>query len=129
MVQMTLFDRLGGARAVSRIILAFYERVLESDRLQPFFAGADMRRIVDHQAKFIAFLMGGPASYTDEELEEIHSGLAVDPVSFHEMLTLLRETLERHGLEPSDIDALMAELERREANIVMGGGRPDSRVA
>jgi hemoglobin len=129
MAETTLFDRLGGFGAVSRIVLSFYDRVLMSERLEPFFAGVDMRRLVEHQAKFISSLMGGPTSYSDDELREVHGRLSIDRDSFQEMLALFRASLEQHGLPLSDIEAVMLELERRKPCIVTGGSRPDSRVA
>lgn len=47
-----LFHRLGGLTGVSRIVLALYDRVLASARLEPYFRGVDMRRLVEHQANF-----------------------------------------------------------------------------
>jgi len=58
-VSQTLFDKYGGFATVSRIVSAFYDEVLESEQLRPYFRGLDMRRLVDHQTKFIAALMGG----------------------------------------------------------------------
>lgn len=129
MMSESLFDRLGGLTAVSRIVLSFYDHVLESERLEPFFGAVDMRRIVDHQSKFIASLIGGPASYTDDELREIHAGLGIDSAAFREMMALFRQTLVEHDLEPADIEAIMTQLEGRERYIVGGGSTPGLRVA
>lgn len=129
MATETLFSRLGGLEGVSRIILAFYDRVLASAKLEPFFAGVDMRRLVDHQAKFISSIMGGPVSYTDEELQEVHARLGIDREAFQEMLAQFRTTLEQHQLTASDIEAVMAALEKREECIVASRSMPGSRVA
>jgi hemoglobin len=56
-------------------VLSFYDRVLTSATIAPFFADVDMRRLVDHQAKFISSVMGGPSSYSTAALREVHAHL------------------------------------------------------
>jgi len=62
--------------------------------MSPYFAGTDMRRPIDHQTRFIAFLRGGLASYSDEQLRKVRSHAAIDREAFEEMVDLLTETLE-----------------------------------
>ena len=59
-----MLERYGGLAFISRVVLSFYDRVLASVRLAPFFADVDMQRLVEHQAKFIGSVMGAaPHSY------------------------------------------------------------------
>lgn len=60
----TMFERLGGFAKVSRIVSAFYDSVLESPILAPYFNGIDMKKQIDHQTKFFSALMGGPTGST-----------------------------------------------------------------
>lgn len=64
----TLYDQLGGFKFVRKIVSDFYDRVLDDDDLSPFFENTDMATQIDHQTQFIAMLLGGPASYTNEQL-------------------------------------------------------------
>ena len=57
------FEKYGGFAKISRIVAAFYDKVLDSPRLSPFFEGTSMKRQIDHQTKFIASLMGGPVTW------------------------------------------------------------------
>jgi hemoglobin len=116
----TLFEKYGGFAKVSRIVSAFYEKVLESPLLSPYFENVDMRRLIDHQTKFIAQAMGGPASYSDRELERVHAGLHVTDAAFQEMHMLLRETLEDFGLDSEDIESVCAAILARKPYIVTG---------
>ena len=54
----TMFERYGGFASVSKIVSEFYDKVLDSPSLSPFFDGIPMKRLVDHQTKFIAQVMG-----------------------------------------------------------------------
>jgi hemoglobin len=106
----SIFDRYGGFAKVSRVVSAFYDRVLDSPVLGPYFAGIDMRRQIDHQTKFIASLMGGPASFTSEHLERVHARLDIDDRAFDELVDLLRETLEDFDFDESDIATVYGEV-------------------
>lgn len=116
----TMFERYGGFTAVSRIVSAFYDRVLESN-IAHYFDGTDMRHLVDHQTKFIATVMGGPTSYADEALRRLHAHLNVDQESFDEMVELLTETLEDFDVAPEDIAQVRAALTSRAKLIVTPG--------
>jgi len=88
----TLFEKYGGFAAVSKLVMSFYDRVLDSDVVGGYFDGVDVRRVIDHQTKFIASLLGGPASYTNESLKQIHQHLKIDRASFTEVSSLLRSS-------------------------------------
>ncbi len=119
----TVYERYGGFPAVHQIVSAFYDKVLESDRLHGFFAGSDMRSLIDHQTKFVAALMGGPAAYSDEVLRQVHERLDITHQDFVEVSVLLRETLEDFELEPQHIELVCDEFKRREACIVTADSR------
>ena len=114
----SIFERNGGFAKVSRVVMSFYDRVVDSPVMGPYFAGTDMKRLVDHQTKFIAFLMGGPASFTDEHLERVHRHLDIDRRAFDEMVSLLTETLEDFDFDSDDIALVEKELRRRAPLII-----------
>jgi len=117
-MEKSLFDRTGGFASVRKIVSTFYDKVLESPRLSPYFAAVDMPALVDHQTKFVAYLMGGPAAYTDEQIRRVHAGLDVRRADFAEMVDLLCEALEDHDLAASDIADIRQHLQAREHLIV-----------
>lgn len=117
----TLFDRCGGFTNVSKIVLAFYDKVLDSEILADYFEDIDIRRLIDHQTKFISSLMGGPASFSNEHLQTIHRHLGIDSESFEEMAHLLEETLEDFEMEARDVDHVLGEIRCRAGFIVSAG--------
>ncbi|CAN5708102.1 hypothetical protein BH23GEM9_BH23GEM9_17370 [soil metagenome] len=106
----TAFENLGGFARVRLLVSDFYEKVLESERLRPYFAEVDMRRLIDHQTKFFAAMMGGPASFTDEQMKRAHSRLGIGDDDFDEIAELFRETLEDHGVQEPELGRLHAQL-------------------
>ena len=109
----TVFDKLGGFSAVSNIVLDFYGQVLDSDIVGDFFENTDMGKQIDHQTKFISSLMGGPASYTNEQLSKVHSHLNILPEHFKEILVLLDQALEKNGVNVEDRQLIAKEMESR----------------
>lgn len=114
----TIFERVGGMRTVSRVISTFYDRVLDSPVLTHYFDGVDMRRLIDHQTKFVAAVMGGPASFTDEHLARVHAHLGIDEGSFEEAVLILRDAMEDHGMNETDIGEVVAQVRIRKPFIV-----------
>ncbi len=118
MAKGTIFERYGGFATAGKIVMAFYDRILDSDVTGPYFDDVEMPRLIDHQTKFVATVMGGPASYSDEMLEQLHRRLDVTGSAFDEMARLFRDTLEEFAMAREDIEALMKEINSRRDVIV-----------
>lgn len=121
----TLFEQYGGFSTVRRIVTDFYDRIIESKEISDYFDTVDMRSLVDHQTKFIAQVMGGPISYTDEALQRIHSRLDIQSAHFDEMALLLKETLQDHDIESSDVSVICNEIFSRKHYIVNSAAKQD----
>jgi hemoglobin len=114
----TVFDRIGGPSAVSRLVLDFYEHVLRCDRLAPHFAEVDMRRLIEHQAKFMSAVMGGPSSYSDQDLRDIHAHLSIDDADFEAMMEIFAAAVANHIPHPADGAALIEAVRQRRDAVV-----------
>jgi hemoglobin len=117
-MRQSIFERYGGFAKVSRVVSTFYDKILESPVTAAYFAHTDMRQLIDHQTRFIATLMGGPASYTDDHLERVHARHGITPAAFDEALLLLREALEDHDFAEDDIQAVLDVMRARRHVIV-----------
>ncbi len=109
----SMFERYGGFATISKVVMAFYDKAVDSDIIGPFFDDIDLKNLIDHQTKFIASVMGGPASYSNEALRRVHASHNIDREAFDEMAKLLRETLFEFDVQPADIDIIMGEIEAR----------------
>ena len=45
MVERTLYEKYGGFSQVSKIVLSFYDTLLDNDEIGPFFDDVDMSRM------------------------------------------------------------------------------------
>ena len=117
-MKATMFDRYGGFGTVHRVVLSFYDKMLDSDIVGPYFDDVDMPALIDHQTKFISQVMGGPASYTNEILEQVHRNIGVTQEAFDEMTALLQRTLEEFDFKSEDVRSVVADIKSRQPYIV-----------
>ncbi|WP_299640401.1 group 1 truncated hemoglobin [uncultured Ruegeria sp.] len=115
---LPLFDKYGGMRALHSVIVNFYDGVLDSDIVGPFFDDVDMAKLIDHQTKLFASILGGPAKYTDQRLASGHHHLTVTNVQFDEVIALLDKTLTEAGFAPDDLSKTLRAVEARRSLIV-----------
>lgn len=97
------FQKYGGFSVVSRVVMTFYEMVLDSDIVGHHFEDVDMARLMDHQTKFISSIMGGPVSISDDRLAQVHRRLNITQQEFDEIVHLLSEAMQQHGMEREDV--------------------------
>jgi hemoglobin len=114
----TIFERCGGFAAVSKVVMAFYEKVLDSDIAGPYFEDVDMKALIDHQTKFVAQVMGGPVEYNDEVLRNVHAKHKIDREAFDEVARLMKETLEDFDFDPADVKDVMRQITSRAVFII-----------
>lgn len=121
-----ILQRLGGTRGVARLTFRFYDLVLASDRLRPFFEGVDMQRLIEHQAAFIVSLLGGKPNWNDGELVIIHAHLEIGEAEVDEMVRLLAQAIAEEGHPESEADRVLQHFRRIRDRLVgtIGGGSP-----
>ena len=117
----SIFERYGGFATVRKIISEFYDRMLDSKNLAPYFASTDMARLIEHQTQFVTFIMGGPTDFKDEALRRAHVNLEISENDFDEMVEIMTETLEDAGLDATDVGVVAEQLTSRKA-LILGKG-------
>ncbi len=117
-MSQTIYEKYGGFKTISRIVMAFYEMALDSDQIGEYFTDIDLPRLIDHQTKFVSSLVGGPASFSDERIEAVHRHLNISHADFDEMAELFAEVLSGHGMSDADVKVAMAAIEEKRSIIV-----------
>lgn len=117
-MSQSIYEKYGGFKTISRIVITFYEMALDSDQIGDHFADVDMPRLIDHQTKFVSSLLGGPASFSDDRLEAVHRSLGISHADFDEMAVLMSDALAEHGMSPEDIQTTVSVIEGKRAIIV-----------
>jgi hemoglobin len=104
---MSLFEKYGGITTVQNLVRDFYQDVIVSPTLSPYFKNTDLEVLIGHQVDLFCFVMGGPCSFDLDRLRTAHMGLKINAELFAEAATLLQNTLEDHQVEADDIRQVM----------------------
>ncbi|MCI5164532.1 MAG: group 1 truncated hemoglobin [Candidatus Electrothrix sp. GM3_4] len=71
----SIYEQLGGEKAVNAAGDLFYKKVLADSRVNEFFKGVDMERQIRMQKAFLTFAFGGPNNYSGKNLRAGHAHL------------------------------------------------------
>ncbi len=114
----SLYDRLGGRDAIRVVVDDFYDRVLDDERLRPYFDDVSIDRLRSHQVQFLAAVTGGPVDYSREDLRAAHADMGIDEAEFEAVATHLDAALEDAGVARSDRRDVMETVQGLEGAIV-----------
>lgn len=115
---MSLYDEIGGARAIKVAVSVFYHRVLGDPELEPWFGGVDLDRLKGHQQAFLSAALGGPDLFTGRTMGAAHAGLAITVDAFDRVLEHLAYTLFDMGLSYAQVATAIDGLRPMREHIV-----------
>lgn len=110
MSELSLFERIGGQRALTAAVTLFYDKIMADDSVSRFFKGLDMDAQVKKQVAFMTMAFGGPHEYTGRDLRTAHADLVSDGLTdthFDAVAGHLLSTLQELNLDQSLIDEAM----------------------
>ncbi len=115
LMDIPLYDRLGGDKAMEVCVDLFYQKVLNDDLVSPFFKDIDMASQRLKQKSFLAMAFGGPYHYSDADLRAIHKPLIKKPglsdEHFNRILEIFKETLTELNVSANEQQSVMEILE------------------
>ena len=88
----TLFERIGGEKAIDAAVDLFYKKVMADNRINYFFKDINLIKQSQKLKAFLAYAFGGPNKYTGRPLREVHAHLV------------------KKGLNDSHFDAVLENL-------------------
>lgn len=97
----SLYEQIGGAETIDRLVHAFYPRVYANPELRPLFPdGVDEIRA--KQYLFLTQFTGGPALYTDKygfgNMRAIHEKFEITPARARAWLSCMTEAMDEIGM-------------------------------
>lgn len=117
----SLFEQIGGAKAMEAAVELFYRRVLMDERISSFFEGVDMERQAAKQQAFLTLVCGGPHSYTGLDMRKGHAHLVqrgLNDVHFDAVVEHLSGTLEELGVARPLIEQVLQAAESMRAAVL-----------
>ena len=100
----TLYEKIGGAETVDRLIVSFYQNVLSDPVLMPFFKNTSIEALTNMQKAFFSVALGGPVPETRISLLEAHRDRGIESKHITRFGERLLETLLEIGIEEQDAD-------------------------
>ncbi|MCH8967346.1 MAG: group 1 truncated hemoglobin [Planctomycetes bacterium] len=104
----TLFDKLGGSKAIESVVDEFYKRVLGDEELRGFFAETDMDKQRRHQTNFITMALGGPNKYSGRSMKIAHEDFRITSDHFDRVAGHLADALAWAGVGQEQIGEVLA---------------------
>jgi hemoglobin len=120
--ERTLYERVGGARAVEEMVGDFYRRVLADPPLRPFFEGVEMQKLRLMQREFFSAALGGPVTYTGVPLTYAHHGRGIRREHFARFVEHLLATLRTRGVGEAEALAIIGRINTYADEVVGGYG-------
>jgi len=105
---ISLYDKYGGFDTFSAVVGNFYQKILDSEQLAPYFERVDMDKLMSHQTQFISTALGGPEKYSNLDLKTVHAPYKITVPHFNEVVELLEESLDEANVEPDDITSIIS---------------------
>ena len=114
----SLYERLGGADAVSAVIDDFAGRVLKDEKINKKFAKSDAPRLLYHLKQQVCAATGGPCKYTGLSMKESHKNMKVTEGEFNALVGHLVDTLAKFNVPEAEKNELLGILGPLKSEIV-----------
>jgi truncated hemoglobin YjbI len=111
LMDIPLYDRVGGDKAMEVAVDIFYRKVLQDELVGVFFEGVDMDGLRLKQKSFLSMAFGGPYHYSAQDLRATHKPLAekygLSDAHFDRVLAIFKETLDELNISTNEQQGMM----------------------
>jgi hemoglobin len=121
--ETSLYNNLGGKKAIVAVVDDFVGRVAADQRINAFFAAtaADPQRLSAFKAKLVEQICeasGGPCKYTGKSMNAAHAGMGITGADFSALVSDLVAALDKFHVAAKDKDTLLGVLGPMKSDIV-----------
>lgn len=111
--QQSIYEMIGGAEAIRKLVDSFYSKVAQQPQLKPIFPD-DLTETADKQYLFLTQFFGGPTLYSDKYghpmLRARHMPFEVTPTRAKAWLSCMHAALHEIEMDSSVRDYVMERL-------------------
>lgn len=121
--EKSVYERLGGKRAIVAVVDEFVGRVAADNRINGFFkeTASDPNRLAGFKSKLVDQICeasGGPCKYTGKDMKSAHQGMGVSEADFNALVEDLVLALDKFKVAPADKQTLLGVLGPMKKDIV-----------
>lgn len=119
----TLYERLGGKRAITRIVENFLDEFFKHERIKnPLVVrrhdAAFHPELTRHWIAFVTQNTGGPSTYAGRTMKSAHAGMRISASDFDTTLEIMAESLDLAEVGAREKKELLALMSRHRRSIV-----------
>jgi len=123
MKEKSLYDRLGGKKAIAAVVDEFVSRVAADSRINTFFAqtAGDAKRLAVFKGRLVDQICqasGGPCKYTGKDMKAAHMGMGVSGADFDALVQDLVGALDTFQVGAHEKGQLLGALAPMKSDIV-----------
>src|SRR5260221_7124180 len=114
----TLYERLGGAPAVTAVVDDFVANVAADKLINHYFAKTDIPTFKKHLTEQLCAATGGGCTYTGKDMKTAHAGLGITNADWDALVGDLGKSLKKFKVKKADQKALVAVLAPLKPDVV-----------
>ncbi len=119
----SLYDRLGGKKAITAVVDDFVANVAADARINKFFAlaASDPKRMATFKEKLVDQICqagGGPCKYAGKSMKEAHAGMGISTADFNALVEDLVKALDKLKVGEKEKNELLSVLGPMKGDIV-----------
>ena len=124
--QKSLYDRLGGKKAITAVVDEFVGRVAADNRINQFFAAtaSNPAQLASFKMKLVDQICeasGGPCKYTGKDMKSAHRGMGISAADFNALVEDLVGALDKFKVGEHGKHQLLSALGPMKGDIVESG--------
>ena len=115
LAEESLYDRLGGAPVVARVIDELIQLNRVDPRTERSFQKINVKRTREMLNEQFCAITGGPCKYTGDDMKAVHGGLDITDAEFNGLVENLVTALDANGVglrEKNELLKLLAPMKR-----------------
>ena len=121
--QASLYDRLGGKKAITAVVDEFVGRVAADNRINHFFAAtaSNPAQLTSFKMKLVDQICeasGGPCKYTGKDMMTAHRGMGISTADFNALVEDLVGALDKFKVGAAEKNQLLGVLGPMQGQIV-----------
>ncbi len=121
--EKSLYQRLGGKKAITAVVDEFVANVAADARINKFFAAtaSDPKRMATFKGNLVNQICeasGGPCKYTGKPMKEAHKGMGVSTADFNALVEDLVKALDKLKVGEKEKNELLGVLGPMKSDIV-----------
>ncbi len=116
--QTSLYERLGGKPAIQAVVDDFIGNVAADNRINGFFAHANIPRLNAMLVNQICEASGGPCKYEGRSMKAAHAGMGIADAHFNALVDDLVKSLNKFKVPEKEKNELLAALASMKGDIV-----------